>query len=71
MMIGIVLETLQREHEQWTADGDGADEFARAHRLALTLRDLGDDAELIEHHLMALGCPATVAGSVADNARRL
>jgi hypothetical protein len=64
-------EELQAAHAQWHADATDVDEFARAHRLALTLLDVGDDVMTIEHHLVAIGVPAPIAADVADNAARL
>ena len=42
-----------------------------AHRLAVVMREDGDDVETIEHHLVALGISDAVAADVVDNLRRL
>jgi hypothetical protein len=62
---------LQQTHDAWMHPPDDAGGFARAHRLATTMLDLGDDPGMIEHHLVALGIRDAVAAEVADNARRL
>lgn len=64
-------ESVQISHAEWLRTAIGADEFARAHRLATTMRDLGDEISVIEHHLIALGVRDAVAAAVADNAYRL
>jgi hypothetical protein len=64
-------ESVQAEHDQWLRRSIGADELSRAHRLATTMLELGDDLSEIEHHLVALGVSNTVAAEVADNAARL
>jgi len=64
-------ETLQRAHGAWVDPPADADGFARAHRLATTMLDLGDDPSMIEHRLVALGVCDAVAAEVADNATRL
>jgi hypothetical protein len=64
-------EAVQADHAQWLHRSIGADELHRAHRLATTMLDLGDDVSEIEHHLVALGVSDAVAAEVADNAARL
>jgi hypothetical protein len=64
-------ESVQVAHASWTAPTRNVDQFARAHRLATTMLDLGDDPSMIEHHLVALGVGDAVAAEVADNAVRL
>jgi hypothetical protein len=64
-------ESVQAEHAHWLRTAIGVDELDRAHRLATTMLDLGDDASEIEHHLVALGVSDAVAAEVADNAARL
>lgn len=64
-------ETLQAAHHEWQRTTVSVDALSRAHRLATTLLDLGDDSEVIEHRLIALGVPDAVAAEVADNAFRL
>lgn len=64
-------DAVQAAHEQWQRTAIGLDELSRAHRLATTMLDLGDDAAVIEHHLVALGVSDAVAAEAADNAYRL
>lgn len=64
-------ESVQAAHAGWLDTAIGADELHRAHRLATTMLDLGDDPSEIEHHLVALGVSDAVAAEVADNAVRL
>ncbi len=64
-------EPLQAAHHEWQTTTIGIDELTRAHRLATTMLDLGDDSTVIEHHLVALGVSDAVAAEVADNAFRL
>lgn len=64
-------EALQQAHSSWTPLSSDVDHFARAHRLATTMLDLGDDPAVIEHHLVAVGVCDAVAAEVADNACRL
>ena len=63
--------TLQRAHHEWQTTTITLDELTRAHHLATAMLGLGDDACVIEHHLVALGIPAHVASEAADNAYRL
>ena len=58
-------------HADWLDASIGVEELTRAHRLAATMLELGDDPSLIEHHLVALGVSDAVAAEVADNATRL
>ena len=64
-------ESVQAAHAEWLDASIGVDELTRAHRLATTMLDLGDDPSEIEHHLVALGVADAVAAEVADNATRL
>lgn len=64
-------DSLQVTHAMWVQTTTDVDEFSRAHRLASTMLDLGDDPAVIEHHLVALGVGDAVAAEVADNAYRL
>jgi hypothetical protein len=64
-------ESVQAAHDDWLSAAIGVDELTRAHRLATTMLDLGDDPSEIEHHLVALGVTDAVAAEVADNAARL
>ena len=64
-------DDLRDAHDGWLHARVAPDHFARAHRLATTMLDLGDDAQLIEHRLIALGVDDVTASQVADNAYRL
>ncbi len=64
-------ESVQAAHHDWLHASIGVDELTRAHRLATTMLDLGDDPSEIEHHLVALGVADAVAAEAADNAVRL
>ncbi len=64
-------DALQAAHAGWMQPAPAIDEFSRAHRLAATMLDLGDEPSMIEHRLVALGVGDAVAAEVADNAFRL
>jgi len=64
-------EDLRAAHAAWLHARIAPDHFARAHRLATTMLDLGDDAAVIEHRLIALGIDDITASQVADNTYRL
>ena len=68
-------EQLQLEHAGWLPNArssDGSEEaFVRAHQLARTMLNVGDDRNVIEHQLRAVGVIAYVAAQVADNVARL
>ena len=66
-----IPESVQAAHADWLGSSIGVDELTRAHRLATTMLDLGDDSTAIEHHLVALGVSDAVAAEVADNAFRI
>lgn len=56
------------DHETWRTATVHLDELSRAHHIAQAMLETGDDAQLVEHHLIALGVSAPVAEMVADNA---
>ena len=62
---------LQRAHDAWANATIDVNELSRAHRLALAMLEVGDDAATIEHQLVAIGVAEAVAAEVADNAARL
>ncbi len=64
-------EQLQAAHREWQCTTIGLDELTRAHQLATTMLDIGDDTSVIEHQLVALGVRDAVAAAAADNAYRL
>lgn len=64
-------DSVQAAHADWLHTAIGVDELTRAHRLATTMLELGDDPSEIEHHLVALGVSDAVAAEAADNAARL
>jgi hypothetical protein len=63
--------TLQRQHAEWATATASLDDFTRAHRLAMTMVEVGDDTAIVEHQLRALGVPTAVAAQVADNIAQL
>ncbi|MEO1055423.1 MAG: hypothetical protein AAFY28_00760 [Actinomycetota bacterium] len=64
------LPTSVREaHDAWTTEVVTLDGLTRAHRLAMALRECGDDVAVIEHRLVALGVDRATAATVADNER--
>lgn len=64
-------EDVRTAHANWTHTTVGLDELSRAHRLAMVLLDTGDEAAVVEHHLVALGISNAVASEAADNACQL
>jgi hypothetical protein len=62
---------LQRAHADWAPSDVALDDFSRAHQLALTMVEVGDDSLLVEHQLRALGVTASVAALVAENIAQL
>lgn len=64
-------DSVRQEHATWETHTVSLDELTRAHRLATTLTECGDDINTIEHRLIALGVTAPTAATVAENALRL
>ena len=64
-------EQLQLEHARWQPNAGGEDPFTRAHQLAMAMLNVGDDRNVIEHQLRALGVVSDVAAQVADNIAQL
>lgn len=68
-------EQLQLDHAGWQPNKgnneESGDAFVRAHQLAMTMLDVGDDPNVIEHQLRALGVASSVAAQVADNVAQL
>jgi hypothetical protein len=68
-------EQLQLEHAGWQpnagSSGGTEDAFVRAHQLAMAMLDVGDDRNVIEHQLRAVGVVSNVAAQVADNVAQL
>lgn len=64
-------EAIQAAHADWVQTRVGLDQLTRAHELAIVLLKTGDDAQAVEHHLVALGIEHPVAAEAADNACRL
>lgn len=62
---------LQAAHHAWSTTTISLDRLTRAHRLATTMFDVGDDPAVIEHQLIALGVGDAVAAAAADNIARL
>jgi hypothetical protein len=61
-------EDVVADHEAWRTTTVHLDELSRAHHIALAMLEAGDEAQLVEHRLIALGVSAPVAEMVADNA---
>lgn len=61
---------LQAAHAEWARATVRIDDLTRAHRLATAMAELGDDPDVIEHHLVAVGVGHAVAATVADHASR-
>jgi hypothetical protein len=61
-------EGLQREHERWleASRSHRLEVLQRARSLAVAMVDAGDDAELIEPQLVAIGVPPTTAAEVVE-----
>jgi hypothetical protein len=64
-------ESLQRAHDDWIRATIDADQLDWAHRLAVALLEVEDDATLIEPRLRAIGVGPATAAAVADNAWQL
>ncbi|MFK8025370.1 MAG: hypothetical protein AB8G26_15540 [Ilumatobacter sp.] len=62
---------VQRAHDTFEATATSVDHFDRAHRLAMAMLEVGDDAATIEHQLRSLGIGAAAAALVAENAAQL
>ncbi|MFT6813383.1 MAG: hypothetical protein ACJASK_002013 [Ilumatobacter sp.] len=70
---------LQLEHADWqpnagsnaASEDPSGDAFDRAHQLAMTMLNVGDDRNVIEHQLRAVGVISNVAAQVADNVTQL
>jgi hypothetical protein len=63
---------VQQEHERWIemARGHRLEVLQRARSLAAAMLEAGDDAELIEPQLIAIGVPETTAGEAVELLRR-
>jgi hypothetical protein len=59
---------LQREHEHWleASRSHRLEVLQRARSLAVAMLDAGDDAELIEAQLVAVGVPETTASEAVE-----
>lgn len=59
---------LQNEHERWleAARGHRLEVLQRARSLAVAMLDAGDDADLIEPQLVAVGIPDTTAAEAVE-----
>lgn len=62
---------LQHAHHVWDQGVVSAATLTRAHQLAMVMLDVGDDAAVVEHQLVALGVDTNTAAQVADNITRL
>lgn len=64
-------DSVQVAHDDWQRATVTLDDLARAHQLAMAMVEVGDDVEVLEHQLVALGVGDVVAAEVADNVSRL
>lgn len=64
-------DAVQTAHDAWEQSTITIDSLSRAHRIALAMLESGDDLDVIEHHLVALGVDDLTAAEVADNAAKL
>lgn len=64
-------EAVRDAHAEWERSTISIDSLSRAHRIALAMLESGDDLNVIEHHLVAIGVDDQTAAEVADNAARL
>ena len=64
-------ESVRTAHDEWQRTAVPLDELTRAHQLALTMVEVGDGVEVVEHQLVALGVGGVTASEVADNVSRL
>ncbi|MGI9644268.1 MAG: hypothetical protein ACR2O6_03050 [Ilumatobacteraceae bacterium] len=64
-------EEVRTAHDDWQRTTITLDDLSRAHRLAMAMVDVGDEVEVVEHQLVAIGVGRVVAAEVADNVGRL
>ncbi len=64
-------EAVQRAHDAWEECSVTIESLSRAHCIALAMLESGDDINVIEHHLIAVGVDDQTAAEVADNAMKL
>ena len=64
-------DEVRAAHDDWQRTTISLDDLTRAHRLAMAMVDVGDEVEMVEHQLVALGVGRVVAAQVADNVGRL
>ena len=64
-------DEVRAAHDDWQRTTITLDDLSRAHRLAMAMVDVGDEVEVVEHQLVALGVGRVVAAEVADNVGRL
>ncbi len=64
-------DEVQTAHESWIRATISLDDLQRAHQLGMAMVDVGDDPEIVEHQLVAIGVGEAVAAQVADNIGRL
>jgi len=62
---------VQLLHNEWESTVVTLDDLTRAHRLAMTMLEVGDEPTLVEAQLRALGVGVAIAEQVADNVARL
>ena len=64
-------DDLQRAHDLWDRGVVSTETLTRAHQLAMAMLEVGDDAAVVEHQLVAIGVDTGTAAQVADNVIRL
>lgn len=64
-------EQVQAQHADWESTVVTLDGLTRAHQLAMTMLEVGDEPALVEGQLRVLGVAEAVAAQVADNIARL
>jgi hypothetical protein len=59
-------EALQVQHRSWTARRTGLDDLTRGLALAQAMVDVGDDPDVLERQLMAVGVSPAAASEAAE-----
>lgn len=62
-------DEVQMEHQRWVGATANLDSLQRGRTLAAAMLDAGDDAELLEPQLVALGMSAVTASEVTELVR--
>ncbi len=64
-------DDVRAAHDDWQRATISVDDLTRAHQIGMAMVDAGDDVQVVEHQLVALGVGDAVAAEVADNLARL